>query len=160
MNTMNLDQLRATVSAGAVSAITLTAQGEAFIINIETLRGPAVMVTSKGRGGEEPTPRKFLDPRKAMLLLRDLGINQMRIDGAKWRPDDRSSRTLRPDRSAAMKATHAAKAHADWLNRKVQASLTDPAPNVTQALAMRDAQALIDKQRKQHARQVRKTAGA
>jgi hypothetical protein len=162
MHTMNLDQLRATASAGAVSGITLTAQGAAFIVNIETLRGgvPAVMVTSKGRAGEAPTPRKFLDPRKAMLLLRDLGINELRIDGAKWRPDDRSASTPRPDRSAAMKATHAAKAHADWLNRKVQASLADPVPNVAHAQAMLDAQALIDSKRRQHARRIRKTARA
>lgn len=157
---MNLDQLRASADAGGVTGITLKAQGAAFIVNIETLRGQAVMVTTRGRGGQVPLPRKFLDPRKALLLLREVGIDQVRIDGAAWRPDDVSERIARPDRSAAMKATHEAKAHADWLNEKVQASLADPTPNVPHARVMRDAQAIIDSQRKQHAHRARKTARA
>ena len=160
MNTLNLDQLRASASAGGVTGITLKGEGAAFIVNIETLRGQAVMVTTKGRGGQAPLPRKFLDPRKALLLLRDVGINGLRIDGAAWRPDDASERTARPDRSAAMKATHEAKAHADWLNAKVQASLTDPTPNIAHARVMLGAQAIIDSKRKQHAHRARKTARA
>jgi hypothetical protein len=158
MNTMNLSQLRASADAGGVTGITLRAQGAVFIVSIETLRGQAVMVTTRGRGGQAPLPRKFLDPRKAMLLLREVGINEMRIDGAAWRPDDASERTARPDRSAAMKATHEAKAHADWLNRKMQASIADPAPNIPHARVMLDAQTIIDGKRKQHARSARKTA--
>lgn len=160
MNTMNLDQLRASANAGGVTGITLTAQGAAFVVNIETLRGKALMVTAKGRAGRAPQPRKFLDPRKAMLLLRELGINELRIDGAAWRPDDASERTARPDRSTAMKAAHQAKAHADWLHQKVQASVVDPASNIRHAAVMQDAQALIDSKRKQHAQRNRKAARA
>ena len=160
MKTMNLDQLRASADAGGVTGITLKAQGAAFVVNIETLRGQAVMVTTKGRAGQAPLPRKFLDPRKAMLLLRDVGINELRIDGAAWRPDDASERIARPDRSVAMKATHEAKAHADWLNEKVQASLADPTPNIPHAAVMREAQATIDSKRKQHAQSARKTSRA
>ena len=157
---MNLDQLRASADAGGVTGITLKAQGAAFILNIETLRGRAVMVTTRGRGGQAPLPRRFLDPRKALLLLRDVGIDQVRIDGAAWRPDDLSERTARPDRSAAMKATHEAKAHADWLDQKVQASLADAAPNIAHAKVMKDVQTVIDSKRKQHAQGARKTARA
>ena len=160
MHTMNLDQLRASADAGGVTGITLKARGAAFIVSIETLRGQAVMVTTKGRAGQAPLPRKFLDPRKALLLLRDVGINELRIDGAGWRPDDASERTARPDRSVAMKATHEAKAHADWLAEKVQASVADPAPNIPHAKVMLDAQSIIDSKRKQHARRARKTARA
>ncbi len=160
MTMMNLDQLRASAAAGGVTGITLKAQGAAFIVNIETLRGQAVMVTTKGRGGQAPLPRKFLDPRKALLLLRGVGIHELRIDGAAWCPDDASERATRPDRSVAMKAAHEAKAHADWLNAKVQASLADPAPNVPHARVMVAAQAIIDGKRKQHARRARKTARA
>jgi len=157
---MNLDQLRASADAGGITGITLKAQGAAFIVSIETRRGQAVMVTTKGRGGQAPLPRKFLDPRKALLLLRDVGISELRIDGAGWRPDDASERTVRPDRSAAMKATHEAKAHADWLNDKVQTSLVDPAPGIPHDRVMLDAQAIIDSKRKQHAHRARKTARA
>ena len=92
--------------------------------------------------------------------MRDVGIHVLRIDGAAWRPDDASERASRPDRSAAMKAAHKAKAHADWLNEKVQASLADPAPNIPHARVMLDAQAIIDSKRKQHAHRARKTARA
>lgn len=160
MKTMNLEQLRASADAGGVTGITLKAQGAAFLVNIETLRGQAVMVTTKGRVGQAPLPRKFLDPRKALLLLREVGIHELRIDGAAWHPDDASGRTARPDRSAAMKAAHLAKAHADWLNQKVEASLADPAPNIPHAKVMLDAQAIIDKKRRQHAQSARKIARA
>lgn len=160
MKTMNLEQLRASADAGGVTGVTLTAQGAAFLVNIQTLRGQAVMVTTKGRTGQAPHPRKFLDPRKAMLLLRDVGINELRIDGAAWRPGDVSQRNARPDRSVAMKATHEAKAHADWLNEKVQASLADLAPNVSHTKVMREAQAIIDSKRKQHAQSARKATRA
>jgi hypothetical protein len=160
MKQMNLDQLRASANAGGVTGVTLKAQGAAFIVNIETLRGQAVMVASKGRGGHGPLPRKFLDPRKAMLLLRDIGINELRIDAAQWCPDDRGERTARPDRSVAMKAVYEAKAHADWLDQKAQASLSDPAPNIPHARVMLDSQAVIDHQRKLHARRARKAAHA
>ena len=95
-----------------------------------------------------------------MLLLRDMGIAALRIDASGWRPDDVSERTARPDRSIAMKAAHEAKAHADWLTRKVKSSLADPAPNVAHAKVMRDAQAVIDGKRKQHGQNARKTARA
>lgn len=160
MTTMNLEQLRASADSGGVTGITLKGHGAAFIVNIETLRGHAVMVTSKSRAGQAPLPRKFLDPRKAMLVLRGIGIHELRVDGTAWRPDDATGRTVRPDRSAAMKATHEAKAHADWLTEKVEASLADPAANVPHARVMLDAQAIIDGKRKQHAQRARKAARA
>ncbi len=159
MNTMNLDQLRASADAGGVTGITLRAQGAAFLLTIQTRRGHAVMVTSKGRGGQAPSPRKFLDPRKALVLLREIGIHEMHVDGAAWQPDDVSGRIARPDRSTAMKAAHEAKAQADWLNEKVAASLADPARNIRHADVMADAQMIIDGKRKRYVRRASTSRG-
>ena len=59
-----------------------------------------------------------------------------------------------------MKAAHDAEAHADWFDQKAQASLADPAHNIPHARVMLDAQAVIDNQRKLHARRARKAAHA
>ncbi|MFH1493832.1 MAG: hypothetical protein ABIG70_03450 [Pseudomonadota bacterium] len=147
MQTMNLEQLRASTEAGGVLGVTLKAEGAAFYVNIETRRGEAVMVKAKSK-----EPRKFADPRKAMLVLRELGIRELRIDGSQWRPEERElDRMHRPDRSAALKSAHEAKAYTDWAQEKVATSLADPAPSVAHDPLMKDAQAVIDAKRKQHA---------
>ena len=57
----------------------------------------------------------------------------------------------RPDASERMRSAFAAKAHTDWLQEKVAASLADPRSNLSHEQVMADAQALIDAKRKQHA---------
>ena len=80
------------------------------------------MVTSKKQ------PRRFVDPRKALQVLRGLGWSECRIDATQWRPEERDAeKVARPDRSAALKAAHeAAQADADydkWFRAKAQAAL-------------------------------------
>jgi hypothetical protein len=54
-------------------------------------------------------PRMFADPRKAMLLLRDMGIRDARLDTQHWRPDQADLlRQPRPAAAAQMKAAHEA----------------------------------------------------
>jgi hypothetical protein len=74
MQTMTLEQFRAMVDAGGVLSVTLKAQGAGFMVNVETRRGEAVMVRARDKA-----PRRFVDPRKAMVLLRDLGIREARV---------------------------------------------------------------------------------
>jgi len=126
MHTMNLEQLRATAAAGGVAGATLKGQGSAFYLAIQTRKGgEAVVVTAKGRRGQLPQPRRFIDPRKAMLLLRDIGICELHIDGTQWRPEDGDAERSRPDRSAAMKATHAAAQHDEWFRSEVTRGLAE-----------------------------------
>lgn len=122
MQTLNLEQLKATTQAGGVTGITLRGDGAAFVVSVQTLRAEAILVTSRKQ------PRRFADPRKALHVLRSTGWNECRIDTTQWRPEDRAlEKTTRPDRSAALKATHeAAQAQADyerWFDAKVQASM-------------------------------------
>jgi hypothetical protein len=125
MQTLTLDQLRSTHATGAVLGITLRAVGPSFEIEVETRGGPAVLVTTRAKEA-----RHFADPRKALLLLRELGINEARIDSHHWRPEE-LQRTARADVSQKMKATHEAAAYDQWFRAKVQASLDDPRPAVS-----------------------------
>lgn len=118
----NLEQLKAATQAGGVVGITLLGEGAAFVVNVQTQRGQAVMVTSRQQ------PRRFADPRKALQVLRGIGLTDCRIDTTQWRPEDSAlEKTSRPDRSLALKAAHgAAQQDADydrWFRAKVQASL-------------------------------------
>ena len=118
----SLEQLKAATLAGGVVGITLRGDGAAFVVNVQTKRGHAVMVTSRHQ------PRRFADPRKALQVLRGIGLTDCRIDTAQWRPEDSAlEKTARPDRSLALRAAHEAAQHdADydrWFHAKVQASL-------------------------------------
>lgn len=122
MQTLNLEQLKAATSAGGVLGITLRADGASFVVDVQTQRGQATMVTSRQQ------TRRFVDPRKALQVLRGIGWNACQIDVGQWRPEERAAQTVaRPDRSAALKAAHqAAQADADydrWFSTKVQAAL-------------------------------------
>lgn len=116
MQQLTLEQFRATVEAGGVMAVTLKANGPAFALQAETRRGDAVLVDSRRK-----QPRMFVDPRKAMLLLRDLGIHNAKLDTDAWRPEQANlTKASRPDSAAQLKAAHQAAAYNAWLKGKVE----------------------------------------
>lgn len=79
MEHFTLEQLRAAIASGAVLSITLEGVGDAFAVRITMRRGAAVLVaTNTGR------PRSFADPRRALLLLKELGIVEAKIDTRGW----------------------------------------------------------------------------
>jgi len=105
MQHLTLEQFRATVAAGGVMAVTLKAQGAVFAVQAETRRGgDAVLVDTRRK-----QPRMFADPRKAMMLLRDMGIRDAKLDTQSWRPEQADMlRKPRPAAAAQMKAAHEA----------------------------------------------------
>jgi hypothetical protein len=148
MQNLTLEQFRATHAAGGVLSVTLKAEGASFEMQIETRRGAAKLVKAR----DKAETRRFVDPRKALLLLRDLGIREAHIDSQQWRPEDHEfERKPRPDRAEAMKAAHEALSHTDWLREKLARSAADARPRVSHEQVMNDAQSLIDQKRKPHA---------
>lgn len=144
MQSLTLEQFRATNDAGGVLSVTLQADGASFEVRIETRRGMARLVKARARD----EARRFLDPRKALLLLRDMGIREAHLDGQRWRPDEQAAeRAQRPDRAEAMKAAHEALSHTEWLRQKLAASAADPRPRVPHEQVMAEAQAIIDRKR-------------
>jgi len=118
MQQLTLEQFRATVEAGGVLAVTLKAHGAAFALQAETRRGDAVLVDSRRK-----QPRMFVDPRKAMLLLRNLGIRSATLDADAWRPELADMvKASKPDSSAQLKAAHEAAAYNAWLTGKVESA--------------------------------------
>lgn len=122
MQTLNLEQLKATTLAGGVTGITLRGDGAAFVISVQTLCDEAILVTSRKQA------RRFADPRKALQVLRTVGWNECRMDATLWRPEDSVlEKATRPDRSVALKAAHEAAQDAAnydrWFRAKVQSSV-------------------------------------
>lgn len=117
MHNLTLDQFRTTVETGGVLSVSLVAQGGAFHIEAETRRGNAVL--TKARGTDL---RRFRDTTKAMLLLRELGIWEAKIDTRNWRPEQAELlRPSRPDSAAQLKTAHEA---AD-LKRTLEAAIAE-----------------------------------
>lgn len=122
MQLLTLEQLRATQQAGAVVSVTLHGEGSAFEIQVETRGGTATLVKAR-KARSAPEVRRFTDPRKALLLLRELGISEAHIDSQQWRPEEQAAQRIsRPDRAAHLKAAHAALSHTEWLQQKVDAA--------------------------------------
>ena len=104
MQTLTLEQFRATVESGGVTSVALKAVGAAFTIEAETRRGDAVLVDTRRK-----QPRLFGDPRKALVLLREVGIRRATVDAEAWQPEQAALlRASRPDKSIKLKAAHEA----------------------------------------------------
>jgi hypothetical protein len=98
MQNLTLDQFRTVTEAGGLLSVSLVAQGGSFHVEAETRKGQAVLVKSRGE-----TLREFRNPAKAMLLLRDLGVREMRTDTRQWNPEQAElGKYSRPDRTKAM----------------------------------------------------------
>lgn len=103
---MTLSQFRTTVEAGGILSVTLKGNGSGFAIMGETRRGDAVLIDQRKK-----QPRLFADPRKALGILREMGIQKATIDAEAWRPEQAAmDRPSRPDRAVVMKAAHEAAA--------------------------------------------------
>jgi len=98
MQNLTLDQFRTVIEAGGLLSVSLVAQGGSFHVEAETRKGHAVLVKARGNA-----LREFRNPAKAMLLLRDLGVREMRTDTRQWQPEQAKLNAYsRPDRTQAM----------------------------------------------------------
>jgi len=79
MQSMTLEQLRATVSAGGLVGGTLKGHGGGFFLEIATRSGHDAIL-SKACSTEW---RRFGNPTSALVVLRDLGITVVRLDSTR-----------------------------------------------------------------------------
>ena len=126
MQSMALEQLRATVSAGGVVGVTLKGQGSGFFVEIATRSGQDAFLV-KARSTE---PRRFGSPNSALIVLRDLGIAVAQLDATNWNPDQKEVTQNRDSRAQAMRQAHEAAAYNQWLAGEIQASIDDPRPSI------------------------------
>jgi hypothetical protein len=121
MQHYTLDQFRALSESGGVIGVTLRGNGGSFYIEAETRRGEAVLVPQRSK-----SPRRFPDPRKALALLRELGICEAKIDARDWRPEQLDlEKASRPDRKEQMKGVNEALEHDRWFREQVEIGLKD-----------------------------------
>lgn len=137
MQSMTLEQLRATASAGGVVGVTLKGQGSGFLLEIATRSGQDA-VLSKARGIE---PRRFGNPASALLVLRELGIVAAQIDATDWDPTQKDLSHSRASRAQAMREAHVAAAYTKQLAAEIQESLDDPRPSLSHDEVMADMDA-------------------
>jgi hypothetical protein len=126
MQSMTLEQLRATASAGGVVGITLKGQGSGFFMEIATRSGQDAFLV-KARSTE---PRRFGSPNSALVVLRDIGIAVVQLDATNWNPDQKEVTQNRDSRAQAMRQAHEAAAYNQWLAGEIQASIDDPRPGI------------------------------
>ena len=124
MKTFTIDQARSAVASGGVLSANLRPEGSMFTLEFETRNGPVMLIAAVSK-----QVRRFGNPAKAFEIVRDLGLEGGRYSVAQWRPDDHEiDRPTRPDKSAALKATHESAAYDKWFRAQVQESLDDPRP--------------------------------
>ena len=126
MQSMTLEQLRATVSAGGVVGVTLKGQGSGFFMEIATRSGQDAFLV-KARSTE---PRRFGSPSSALIVLRGLGIGVAQLDATNWDPDQKEVTQNRDSRAHAMRQAHEAAAYNQWLAGEIHEAIDDPRPSV------------------------------
>ncbi|EIZ83065.1 hypothetical protein WYO_4358 [Methylobacterium sp. GXF4] len=133
MQSMTIEQLRATNVAGGVTGVTLKGVGGTFLVEIATRSGTAAVLT-KARSLE---PRRFDNPLAALSVLRGVGISVGCFDASAWDPAEKVEATGDQRRAEAIRKAHRA-AHSDWLAAEIQDSLDDPRPNLSHDELMAD----------------------
>jgi len=137
MQSMTLEQLRATASAGGVVGVTLKGEGSGFFMEIGTRSGQDAFLV-KARSIE---PRRFGSANSALTVLRGIGIAVAQIDATNWDPDQKEVTQNRDNRAQAMRQAHEAAAYNQWLAAEIQEAIDDPRPSVphNEVMARMDA---------------------
>ncbi len=137
MQSMTLEQLRATASAGGVVGVTLKGEGSGFFMEIATRSGQDAFLV-KARSTE---PRRFGSANSALTVLRGIGIAVAQLDATNWDPDQKEVTQNRDNRAQAMRQAHEAAAYNHWLAAEIQEAIDDPRPSVphNEVMARMDA---------------------
>ena len=122
MQSMTVEQLRATVGAGGVTGVTLKGQGGGFFVEIATRSGQDAILV-KARTTE---PRRFGNPTSALIVLRDVGIDVIQVDATDWNPDQKDMSRSTQNRADAMREAHEAAAYNQWLQPRSKKLLMIP----------------------------------
>jgi hypothetical protein len=124
MSTLSQAQFQSAFQLGAVQSVEIEPVGAQFAVKFLTPNGAATLVRAR-----QSEPRLFGSVDSAMRLLHRLGVRRIVLEHLEqWHPEQATAtRRSRPDRAAAL--THAAE-YERWARNKVQASRTDPRPDI------------------------------
>ena len=133
MATETIDQktLAQLVQAGAVRAAHIVGHGNGWTIAAEFGTSECFLAAKHGE------VRVFRKLETLVSFMREMGISRFDVDAADY--DPRAAEGVkRPDRSAALKEAHAARAYEKWFREQVHEALDDPRPNVEHAQVQRE----------------------
>ncbi|KGG81907.1 hypothetical protein P245_27925 [Comamonas thiooxydans] len=121
MSAQTIDQKTLTqlVEAGAVRAAHVVGHGNGWTMAAK------YGLTERFLSAKRGDVRVFRKLETLVAFLRELGISHFDVDAANYDPHS-AERTTRPDRSAALKEAHAARAYDQWFRGQVQQALDDP----------------------------------
>lgn len=128
MATETIDQktLAQLVEAGAVHAAHIVGHGNGWTMAAK------YGLTERFLAAKRGDVRVFRKLETLVRFLRELGISRFDVDATGYDPDA-VERTTRPDRSAALKEAHAARAYDKWFREQVQQALDDPRASIPHA---------------------------
>ncbi|WP_175744493.1 hypothetical protein [Burkholderia multivorans] len=126
MATETIDQKTLTqlVEAGAVRAAHVVGHGNGWAL------AARYGLTERFLSAKRGDVRVFRRLETLVSFLRDMGISRFDVDAAGYDPQA-VERVTRPDRSAALKEAHAARAYDKWFREQVQQALDDPRPRIS-----------------------------
>lgn len=124
MTSLSQAQFQSAFRLGAVQSVGIEPVGAQFAVKFLTPNGEAVLVRAR-----QSEPRLFGSVDSAMRLLHRLGVRRIVLDHLdQWQPGQAAAtRRSRPDRAAALSQ---AAEYDRWVRDKVQASRTDPRPDI------------------------------
>lgn len=91
-------------------------------------------VTERSLAARRGAVRTFRKFETLVSYLGGVGISQFNVNASDFDAQSLKTTRVRPDSSERMRSAFEAKAHADWVNKKVLQSLADPAANSLHAL--------------------------
>jgi hypothetical protein len=141
-NTIDHVTLERLVEAGAVRGADVIGHAGGWEVVVKC------GMTERALAARRGAVRSFRKFETLVSYLRAIGIFEYKVNAADYDPEALKTMRARPDAALRMRSAFEAKAHADWMQEKVAESLADPAPNVSHAKVMLDAQAVIDAKRK------------
>ncbi|KVN06292.1 MULTISPECIES: hypothetical protein [unclassified Burkholderia] len=146
MATETIDQKTLTqlVEAGAVRAAHVVGHGNGWTI------AARYGLTERFLSAKRGDVRVFRKLETLVSFLRDMGISRFDVDAAGF--DPAAGGPTRPDRSAALKEAHAARAYDKWFREQVQQAMDDPRPRIPHAEVQQRMEAKKAALRKQLAR--------
>lgn len=143
MKTFTIEQARSAAASGGVLSANLRPVGSMFALEFETRNGVVMLIAAVSK-----KVRRFGNPAKAFEIVRALGLEGGRYSVAQWRPEEREiDRPTRPDKSAALKAAHAAASYDKWLRAQVQKAIDDTGQTISLEEVMQDVRKSIAKVR-------------
>lgn len=139
-STVKLSTARELVEAGSVRAASIIGQAGGYAVLLRIGMQERALASKAG------TPRLFTGLDAAARVLRDtLGVARFEVDASGYHAGN--VRRRRPDRAAALRELHQAKAHDDWFRAQVEQGLKEADDPATEWATQADVDADWDAQK-------------